>query len=132
MSDGVGSLKKWRDLLEQEGGKFGYHVKASKSLIIVKDKCQDKAKQIFQGSNITITTEEHRHLGSVIGSKTFKESYIKKLISKWCEKLTKLSEIAKTQPQADYATSGYKHKFSYFMRTINCISNFMSPLSKKN
>ena len=37
--NGVGvfeNLKKWLDLLEQEGGKFGYHVKATKSHIIVK------------------------------------------------------------------------------------------------
>ena len=96
----------------------------------MKEKYQSKAKQIFQGSKITITTEGHRYLGSVIGSKTFKKSYIKELVSKWCEELTKLSEIAKTQPQAAYAvfTSGYKHKFSYFMQTINCISNFVSPV----
>ena len=111
------NLKKWWHLLEQEGGKFGYHVKASKSHIIVKEKHQDKGKQIFQGSKIIITREGHRHLRSVIGSKTFKESYIKELVSKWCEELTKLSEIAKTQPQAAYAafTSGYKHKLSHFM-----------------
>ena len=65
----------------KEGWKFGYHVKASKSHIIVKEKYQDKAKQKFQGSKITITTEAHRHLGSVIGSKTFKESYIKEFVS---------------------------------------------------
>ena len=44
---GVGpleNLKKWWDLLEQKGGKFDYHVKASKSYIIVKEKYQDKAK----------------------------------------------------------------------------------------
>ena len=35
---------------------------------------QDKAKQIFQGSKITVTTEGHRHLGLVIGSKTFKKA----------------------------------------------------------
>ena len=102
------NLKKWWDLLEQEGGKFGYHIKASKSHIIVKQKYQDKAKQILQGSKITITTEGHRHLGSVIGSKTLKERFIKELVSKWCEELTKLSEIPNTQPQAAYAafTSG--------------------------
>ena len=98
-------------------GKFDYHVQAQKSYIIVKEKYQDKAKQIFQDSKITITTERHRHLESIIGSKTVKESYIKELVSKWCEELTKLSEIAKTQPQAAYAafTSGYKHKLSHFM-----------------
>ena len=35
-------------------------------------------------------------LGLVIRSKTFKENYIKQLVSKWCDELTKLSEIAKT------------------------------------
>ena len=37
-----------------------------------------------------------------------------------------------TQPRAAYAafTSVYKHKFSYFMRTINCISYFMSQVEK--
>ena len=94
--------------------------------------CKTEISKIFQGSKITITTEEHRHLGSVIGSKTFKESYIKELASKWCEELTKLSEIAKTKLEAAYAafTSEYKHKFSHFIRTINCISNFMSPVEK--
>ena len=56
----------------------------------------------------------------------------KRTCSKWREELTKLCEIAKTQPQDAYAafTSGYKHTFSYFMRTINCISHFMSPVEK--
>ena len=69
---------------------------------------------------------------SIIGSKTVKESYIKELVSKWCEELTKLSEIAKTQPQAAYAalTSRYRHKFSYFMQKINYISHFMSPVER--
>ena len=62
---------------------------------------------------------------SIIGSKTVKESYIKELFSKWCEELTKLSEIAKTQPQARC-----RHKFSYFMRTINYISHFMYPVKR--
>ena len=107
-------------------------MKASKSHIIVKEKYQDKKTQTFQGSKIKTTIDGHRHLRSVIGSKTFKESYIKELVSKWWEELTKLSEIAKNQPQAAYAafTSGYKHKFSYFMRAINGINHFMSPVEK--
>ena len=48
--DPVGSsenLKKWWDLLEQEGGKFGFQVQPSKSHIVVKEKYQDKAKQRY-------------------------------------------------------------------------------------
>ena len=36
------NLKKWWDLLEQEGGKFGYYVKASKLHIILKEKYQNR------------------------------------------------------------------------------------------
>ena len=54
------------------------------------------------------------------------------MISQWCEEITELSLIAKTHPQAAYSafTSGYKHKFTYFMRTIENIENFMLPLDK--
>ena len=55
--NGVGSLenwKKWWDLLEQKDRNFSYHVKASKSHTIIKLKYHDKAKQVFQGSKITI------------------------------------------------------------------------------
>ena len=54
--DSLENLKKCWELLEEKGVEFAYHVKASKSHIIVKEKYQGKAKQIFQGSKITITT----------------------------------------------------------------------------
>ena len=69
---------------------------------------------------------------SVIGSKIFKGSYVFYLNSKWCRKLTQLSEIAKTQPQDGYGafTSVYRHVFPFLVRTIKNISNFMSPVEK--
>ena len=67
-----------------------------------------------------MTSVTYRYWGLVVGSKTFKESYMKELVSKLCEELTKLSETEKTQSQAAYAafTSGHKHKFSDSMQTI--------------
>ena len=46
--------------------------------------------------------------------------------------INKILEIAKTQPQAAYAafTSGCKHRFSWFIRIIDYINNFMSPVEK--
>ena len=77
-------------------------------------------------------TEGHRHLGSVIASKQFSDNYISSLISQSCEEITELSLIAKTHPQATYSAfpSGYKHKFTFFMRTIETVENFMLPLDK--
>ena len=54
------------------------------------------------------------------------------MITKWCEEITELSLIARTHPQAAYSafTSGDKHKFTFFMRTIQNVENFMLPLDK--
>ena len=48
------------------------------------------------------------------------------MITKWCEEITELSLMARTHPQAAYSafTSGYKHKFTFFME------NFMLPFDK--
>ena len=109
----VESLKKWWSLLEEEGKIFGYNINAKKSYLIIKEQYKDKAKGIFEDTNIKISTEGHRHLGSVIGSKQFSENDISSLITQWCEEITELSLIAKTHPQAAYSafTSGYKQVY---------------------
>ena len=84
----VESLKKWWSLLEGAGKRFGYYVNAKKPYLIVKVQYKDKAKEIFEDTNIKISTEGHRHHGLVIGSKQFSENYISSLISQWCEKIT--------------------------------------------
>ena len=75
------------EFIRKKCGKFGYHVEASKSYITVKEQYQEKEKHIFQESKIKITTG-HRHLGSVIGSKIFKGSYMSTINLNWCQKLT--------------------------------------------
>ena len=54
------------------------------------------------------------------------------MITQWFDEITGLSLIAKTHPQAAYSafTSGFKHKFTFFMRTIENIENFILPLDK--
>ena len=61
-----------------------------------------------------------RHLGAVIGCAEYKAEYCSKLVKRWVDEITILSEIALTQPQAAYCcfVAGYQHKFSYYLRTI--------------
>ena len=49
------------------------------------------------------------------------------MIAQWCKEIAELSLIAKTHPQAVYSafTSGYKHKFTFIIKTIENIENFM-------
>ena len=52
------------------------------------------------------------------------------LVSTWCLELEKLSSIATSQPQAAFSafTLGYRHKFTYYLRTIPNIADLLRPL----
>ena len=49
---------------------------------------------------------------------------------RWCNQLNVLSEIAKFQPQPAYAAfvSGFRHRFTYHIRTIPSITTEMQQI----
>ena len=53
-------------------------------------------------------------------------------MSKWSNELNNLCEIADTQPQAAYAAyiKGYRSKFTYFLRTIEGLEEFITPVDE--
>ena len=56
---------------------------------------------------------------------------LRKKINEWCAEIEKLTEYAKTQPQAAYAAfcHGEIHKYTYlFMRTIPGMEHYLQPL----
>ena len=79
-SSGAGKLieiRKWWDILNKDGPKYGYFPKPSKTILIIKNpEDLQMAHEIFDGTGITITMEGERHLGAVIGSNDFRSSYI--------------------------------------------------------
>lgn len=123
-------LRTWWNKLENKGKKFGYITNANKSCLIVKPGKEDQAKRVFNDSPIQITAEGHEHLGAVIGTETFKTHYLQKKVEEWKSEITRLSEIAKTEPHAAFTafTHGLKHKWTYIARTIPDISGLMEPL----
>ena len=126
------NLKNWWTNLLDLGPKFGYSPEASKSWLIVKDRYADEAKQIFEGTNIKITTQGKRHLGAVIGSDIYKDKFINEKINTWIKEIRVLSDIAKIEPQAAYSCFiiGYKNKISFFLRTIPNISIHLKRLDE--
>ena len=130
----LADLKKWWLALTELGNKYGYYVNASKSWIIVKnEETLNRAKILFEDTEIKYTTEGKRHLGAALGSENFKQQYVSDKVKDWCEELDKLSEFALSQPQAVYAAfiHGEQHKFSYFLRTIPEMENFMIDVDSK-
>ena len=79
----------------------------------------------FKDTNIQIFSEGQRHLGAVIGSVKYKHDYIQEKIDLWTRELRVLCKIASTEPHAAYTgfITGFKHKVSYYMRTIPNISD---------
>ena len=69
-------MKKWWDTLCTMGPKYGYFPLASKTILIVKENQEEKAKEVFGLTGITITTQGERHLGAVIGSDDYKVKFV--------------------------------------------------------
>jgi hypothetical protein len=117
-------LRKWWDAIVNLGPYIGYYAKASKSWLIVKGQYYEIAKIVFENSGLNITTEGRKHLGAVVGSTSYKNSFINSLIDDWIKELQVLSEIARTEPHAAYSAfiHGLQHSYTHFMRTIQDIS----------
>ena len=88
---------------------------------------------MFKETNINSTTEGKRHLGAALRSKSFRDEYAPSKVSDWCDELDRLSEIAKSQPQASYTAfiHGQQGKFNYFMRTIPEMHEHMLQVDEK-
>ena len=68
-----------------------------------------------------------------MGTEEAIHEYVQELVADWVEQLDVLTSVAKSEPQAAYAafTSGFKHKMTYFIRTIPNIAGDLKPLDEK-
>ena len=71
----------------------------------------DTVREMFDGTDIHITTKGHRYLGGVIGSEAFEQEFLQQKLQDWISDLRKLSIIAESQPHAAY--SAYSHGLSF-------------------
>ena len=126
----LNGLQKWWSGLVRLGPAYGYHVKPSKSWLIVKPDYLNLAKEVFADCGVGITAEGKRHLGAAIGSRGFVEQYVNEKVDYWVSCVRKLSVIAMTHPHVAYCafTHGLVGKWTYFLRTLPKISELLQPL----
>ena len=107
---------------------LGYFPSPDKSWLIVKPELFQSAVTAFADTDLQITIDGHSYLGGYIG--TSKEEHITTKLRKWVEQIEKLSSIARYEPQAAYAAyvSGFRHRFTYSIRTTPNIQNVLRPL----
>ena len=128
----LGNLRQWWNKMVEFGPYLGYFPKACKSWLVVKPGKLEEAKLIFAGSGVQITPEGRKYLGGYVGTTAGAEKYVQELVSEWVDELTVLSKIARAEPQASYSafTAGFRHKVTYFMRTIPNLEEVLKPLDE--
>ena len=123
-------LKWWWDLLQVLGPRYGYFPNGTKSWLVVKEDAVDTVREVFDGTDIHITTEGHRYLGGVIGSEAFEQQFLQQKVQDWISDLRKLSIIAESQPHAAYSaySHGLSFRWNYFFRVCTLSSCLFQPL----
>ena len=130
---GVGTmdgLKKWWDKINSVGESYGYLPNAVKSTLLVRPELFDKACKLFNGTNVSVTSEGVVVLGSPVGSPSYVQSVISKRVEVWCKKLKVLADIAVSQPQSAYSafTHGLFGEWTYLFRTCSFDESLIQPL----
>jgi hypothetical protein len=103
-SSGIGRLtrlRKWFDLLCEDGPGFGYFPEADKSYLIVAPRHLELARRIFAGLPVRIVHGQ-RFLGGFVGNKETQESYVQEKTRTWEETVRRLAEVGALQPQAAF------------------------------
>ena len=87
---------------------------------------------MFANTAINITSEVHKHLGAVLGSRSFLEEYVGEKVKDWVHQVSKLAEFAVSQPQASCVafTVGLRHRWTYCLRTLPDITDLLAPLER--
>ena len=126
------NLREWWDRLTSTGPDYGYFPNPSKTWLIVKEEYKEKAESAFGGTQVVISEEGKKYLGSAIGKRTFIENYVQQKVTTWVSELERLSSIAITQPHAAFAafTHGLTNRWTYLARTTPNIAELIKPLEE--
>ena len=123
-------IRLWWSLLNTIGPEYCYNPNAARSWFIVKEENFEAAERLFAETGVNVTTERKRHLGAVVGTRSFVESYVSKKVEKWKSEIEKLSGIAKSQPHTAYTalTKGLCSRWYFLLRSVPNIADLLQPL----
>ena len=96
----VFKLLEWWHHLVSVGPSFGYFLNSSKTFLIVKPEYLSQAEFLFANTNITVTLQDQRYLGTALGSQGFAEEYVLRKVTDCINEIIQLSEIAHTHPHS--------------------------------
>ena len=76
-------LRRWWDHLVERGSAYGYYPNPAKTCLVLNEKKMEMAKEVFQGTGISITEEGKHHLGAATGTQAFVDKYVMQRVSEW-------------------------------------------------
>ena len=88
------STRQWWNHLVSVGPAFGYYANASKTWLLTKDEHLDRAKTLFQDTEVNITALGRTHLGAALGCKEYIDQFVSDKVHRWTQELLILSNIA--------------------------------------
>ena len=99
---------------------------------MIKPEHAEKARELYAGTGINITTEGKGHLGAAVSSRSFTEEHITAKVLKWSDEIKQLADMARTQPHAAYCayTHGLSSRWIFLSRTIPDIADLLQPLEE--
>lgn len=77
--------------------KFRFFPESTKSWLSVKINGEDRAKKIFGGRGVQITTDVERHLGASLRLDKYNDEYLASKVNEWVKEIGILLKIVKTQ-----------------------------------
>ena len=89
-------IENWWDELREAGPPLRYYPNSKKCWLIVKPEKEGRAKEMFAGTGINITTEGCKHLGAALGSRSYLEQYVGGKVEDWVGEVTTLQRIMTT------------------------------------
>ena len=78
---GLTGLRRWWDHIVERGTAYAYYPNPTKTCLVVKQENVELAKNVFQGTGISITGEGKRHLDAAIGTQAFLEKSSRKCLN---------------------------------------------------
>ena len=87
-------------------------------------------ENLFSNTDIKITVQGHKYLGSSLRTRAFIEEFVWSEVDGWVTEIEKLTEVATFQTQVAYAAfiHGFTSRWKFPMQTVPDIEELLHPL----
>ncbi|CEM26585.1 unnamed protein product [Vitrella brassicaformis CCMP3155] len=120
----------WWDKLGERGPPYGYFPNAHKSILVVREGLEERAREVFEGvEGLTITTGS-RYLGGYVGTREGRRAYVQQKVERWEECIRDVARAATKRPQQAHVvmTKSLQAEWDFVMRVIPEEKETFEPL----